>query len=160
MGLYVRAGIYNDLLASVRRSLKISVRWFSISLVDCMGVTQPTPFCQIAYVTLFFDRSTCGNVKPTKNRRSIRVSMSSSPSGLLYSIVSFFSSFSFSSRASEFKPSKSTSGVLCGSFFGCFLLCQKNLSSHDSNCSASKRNGKTRVMIRMQFKASFAGARS
>lgn len=62
--LNIRAGMYSDLLDMVSSSLRTSDRLFSISLLDCMGALQPTPFCQIAYVTFFLDLSTRGMVKP------------------------------------------------------------------------------------------------
>lgn len=79
------ADMYIDLLASVRSSRRISVLLLSNSLVEAMGVLQPTPLCHIAYVTLAFPSGTLGSVNSEKKSRSMRVSMISSASGFAFS---------------------------------------------------------------------------
>jgi hypothetical protein len=44
--------MYMDLLAKVSRRRRISVLLLSYSLVEVIGVLQPTPLCHIAYETL------------------------------------------------------------------------------------------------------------
>lgn len=89
--------MYKDLLDRVRSSRNISVLLLSISLLELKDVLHPTPLCHIEYVTFFFDWSLCGNVKPAKNNKSIKLSISSSPRGLASSYNSSDSGFVTSS---------------------------------------------------------------
>ena len=78
----VLAGVNMDLLDRVKSSLRISKRLFSNSLLVPIGLLQPTPLCQMARCTLSLAFDVAGMVKLTKNKRSIRVSISSSAKGL------------------------------------------------------------------------------
>lgn len=91
VGTNVPADMYMDLLAKVSNSRRISVLLLSNSLVEATGVLQPTPLCHIAYETLFLPAGTLGSVNSEKKRRSIRVSIISSASGLACSNSGSFS---------------------------------------------------------------------
>jgi hypothetical protein len=67
--------------ASVKSSRRISLLLLSYSLVVATAVLQPTPLCQMAYVT--FGRPFCcgGMVRSEKNSKSMSVSINSSASG-------------------------------------------------------------------------------
>jgi hypothetical protein len=78
--------VYIALDVRVSSNRNISERLLSNSLLVPTGVLQPTPLCHIAYETLFFPVG--GNVKPPKNNKSMRVSISSSASGLASSYLS------------------------------------------------------------------------
>lgn len=53
-----------DFPVNVSKSLNISMRLFSCSLVDTIAVLHPTPLCHIAYDTLPSEVESFGIVKP------------------------------------------------------------------------------------------------
>ena len=127
--------MYIDLLDSVRSRRSTSHRLLSRSLLLPMEVLQPTPLCQIAYVTLFFAFGRCGMVKPVQNIRSINVSMTSSASGLASSKSS--PAPRSGNWSSGCDSSNSTSPTTCPFLVLFRRTPQKNLSSHSERCSAS-----------------------
>lgn len=149
--------MYMDLLARVRSRRRISVLLLSNSLVDATGVLQPTPLCQMAYVTLFLPAGTLGRVNSEKKSRSMRVSIISSASGLAFSNSGSFSVGGCSGSASSKSTSVRTSWPRR---LRLRRVAQKNWSSHVSRWSASYRKGSRRVRTRMQLRASRSGARS
>lgn len=149
--------IYIDLDVKVRSSRKISQRLLSNSLLVPTGVLQPTPLCHIAYETLLLP--VAGIVNPPKNKRSMRVSINSSASGLASSYFSLGDNpLLCGSDASV--SSNSTSGDMEAFLVSFFRGPQNILSSHSCKLSDSYKYGRIRVRTLTQLRASCSGASS
>lgn len=143
--------------ARVKRSRKISDRLASYSFVVATAVLQPTPLCHIAYETLDCPSGCGGIVKSEKNKRSTRVSISSSASGFTSSNSS---DSGFGPSLSTCDSSNRTSFAMAALRVRFLLVAQKNCASQAPKLSFSYKNGSIRVRTLMQFKASLEGANS